>query len=132
VKSASRFPVPTGVVQLARNSMPAMRDNSAGVGREVAWEVCESWVVMGREKFVLSPGCDHAQTFLFARSILANPRPDSSRSHLDFLCSSVIRIAAQLFDYDAKKSWIIYNRRSEAIRFCSVSLARQLMIQSRR
>src|SRR5262249_34003794 len=70
--------MPEGVVQLARNSMPAMRDNSAGMGREAP--VCESWVVMRREEFVLSPGCDHAPTVLFAKSILANPCPDNLSS----------------------------------------------------
>src|SRR5436190_19173988 len=60
--------------------MPTMRDNSAGVGREAPWEVCESWVVMGWKKFVLSLGCDHAQTFLFAKSILADPRPDPQKA----------------------------------------------------
>jgi hypothetical protein len=60
------------------------------MGRQAAWEVCESWLVMGWEKFALSPGCDHAQTFLFAKSILADKRPNNdpagTRAHLTF-CS---------------------------------------------
>src|SRR4029453_3951613 len=76
VKSASRFPVPEGVVQPARNTMPAIRDNNASVGREAAWEVCESWVVMRMGK-ICSVAWLRSFTYFFVCQVHTHqPRPD--------------------------------------------------------
>src|SRR5436189_5741118 len=64
----TREPVHAGHQVGSRRS--AMRDNSAGVGRESGMGSVRKLGGHGMEKFVRSPRYDHSHTSLFAKSIL--------------------------------------------------------------